>query len=225
LYIQPADGGPPRQLTADAAKDRLPRWSPDGQWISTFSDRSGRLELWKIRPDGSDLTQITGRGGSYHTWSSDGSRMAAVTGIESGGATLVFDPTRAWSEQTPEELPPFGRAPVRFRVNSWSPDGERLVGHVEAGSSGIATYSLRSHAYERLTDFGEWPVWLPDSRRVLFVAGGNAFYILDTRTKGVRKIFSVTRDVIGPPRLTRDGGMAYFTRRVTEADIWLVTMK
>lgn len=39
----------------------------------------------------------------------------------------------------------------------------------------------------------------------------------------VRKIFSVTRDVIGPPRLTRDGRTAYFSRRVTESDIWLVT--
>ena len=225
LYIARPDGTGLRQLTADAAKDRLPRWSPDGQWISTFSDRSDHLELWKIRPDGSDLRQVTGQGGSYHAWSPDGLRIAAVIGVESRGQVGVVDSTRLWKEQKVEELPPFNPPPARFRVNSWSPDGERLVGHADAGSIGIATYSLRPRTYERLTDFGVWPVWLPDSRRVLFVANGNAFFIVDARTKQVQKVFSVARDVLGPPRLTRDGTTAYFSRRVTESDIWLLTLK
>jgi Tol biopolymer transport system component len=110
-------------------------------------------------------------------------------------------------------------------VNSWSLDGERLAGHADSAKQGIMIYSLRSRKYERLTDFGQWPVWLPDSRRVLFVAGGKAFFIVDTLSKQVRKMFSVTRDVIGPPQLTRDGKTAYFSRRVTEADIWLLTLK
>lgn len=225
LYVQRSDGTGLRQVTSDAARDRVPRWSPDGTWIACFSDRSGRLELWKIRPDGSDLQQLTEGGGSYLAWSPDASRMAAVHAIEGPArkaGVWIFDPNRPWKQQTPEELPLESPA-ARFLVNSWSPDGERLVGEVL--SQGIATYSLRSRTYERLTDFGEWPVWLPDSRRVLFVANGNAFFIVDTRSKQVRKIFSVTRDVLGPPRLTRDGKTAYFSRRVTEADIWLLTLK
>ena len=67
-------------------------------------------------------------------------------------------------------------------------------------------------------------MWLPDSRRILFVADKKAFYLLDSRSKKIRKIFSVTADVIGPPRLARDG-TAYFSRRVTEADVWMVTLK
>ncbi len=223
LYIKRLDGGPPQQLTGDAAKDRFPHWSPDGQWISTMSDRSGRIELWKIRPDGSELKQMTEGGGGYHAWSPNGSRVA----VNRSGWWL-FDPAKSWNEQKPEKLPPFDVASATFRVNSWSPDGERLAGDIEVQGrgKGIVTYSLQARTYERLTDFGEWPVWLPDSRRLLFVAGGNAFYIVDAQTKHVRPIFSpVTRDVIGPPRLTRDGKTAYFSRRVTESDIWLVTMK
>jgi Tol biopolymer transport system component len=195
--------------------------------ISTMSDRSGRIELWKIRPDGSDLTQMTGNGGGYHAWSPDGSRAAVRDPVESAASTWLFDPTRSWNEQKPEELAPFDLASARFRVNSWSPDSQRLVGdmEVQGRGTGIVTYSLLLRTYERLTDFGEWPVWLPDSRRVLFVAGGNGFHIVDTRTKQIQDVFSVKRDVIGPPRLTRDGKTAYFTRRVTEADIWLVTIK
>jgi serine/threonine protein kinase len=84
---------------------------------------------------------------------------------------------------------------------------------------------LRTREYELLTDFGEWPVWLPDSRRVLFVARGKAFFILDTRSRQFTKTFSVTRDVIGPAQLAPDGKTAYFSRRVTESDIWLLTLK
>jgi len=60
---------------------------------------------------------------------------------------------------------------------------------------------------------------------VLFVTGGNAFYVLDVQTRQARRVFSVTRDVIGPPQITRDGRAIYFTRRVTEADIWLATLR
>src|SRR5258708_33676494 len=106
---------------------------------------------------------------------------------------------------------------------AWSADGEAVAGMVDDAESwgngrngsagiGIATYSLRSHKYERLTDFGQWPAWLPDNHRILFVAGGKSFFVVDTRTKQVRKIFSVTRDVIGTPRLTRHGTKAYFSR-------------
>ena len=65
----------------------------------------------------------------------------------------------------------------------------------------------------------------PSGEKALFVAGGKGFYIVDSRTKQVRKIFYVERDIIGPPRLTRDGRKVYFSRRVTEAGIWLLTLQ
>jgi Tol biopolymer transport system component len=230
LYVSHPDGTGLRQVTNDMAVDRAPRWSPDGKWIAFFSNRSGRLALWKIRPDGSELQQISeGGGGYYPTWSPDGSRIAALYGLEGPQdkqAVWIFDPNRPWKQQTAEVLPTLDGSPVPFAATSWSADGERLAGMLDdRGHGGIATYSLRSHKYESLTDFGQWPAWLPDNRHVLFVADGKAFFVFDTRSKQVRKIFSVTRDVIGPPRLTRDGTKAYFSRRVTESDIWLLTLK
>lgn len=227
LYVARPDGTGLRQVTGDAT-DRMPRWSPDGKWIAAFSSRSGRLELWKIRPDGSDLQQLTEAGGSYFAWSPDGAKMmTAGMLVGSEHTTWIFDPNRPWTAQTPEQLPPPKDLGGHFTPTSWSPDGEHVVGQLDLGGRGIAiaTYTIRSRRYERLADFGEWPQWLPDSRRVLFVANGNAFFIVDARTKQVQKIFSVTRDVIGPPRLARDGKAAYFSRRVTESDIWLLTLK
>jgi hypothetical protein len=140
------------------------------------------------------------------------------------GQVYIFDPTRPWKQQTLEMLPQLQDPRVLFLVNSWSRDGERLVGQAGLATRGIVTYSLRSGTFDRLTDFGEFPVWLADSRHVLFVSGGKDLFVLDSRSRKVQKVFSVKRDVIGPPQLSHDGREAYFSRRVIEADIWMLTL-
>jgi Tol biopolymer transport system component len=226
LFVMRGDGiGSLRQLTSDSASDRVPRWSPDGKWIAVFSDRSGPLQIWKIHPDGSGLTQVTdaATNTAYAIWSPDGKRMAAASTKTS--TTYLFDPDRPWNEQQPDTLPPPADSLQPFGPHSWSPDGRRLAGMIGAVDRGIVIYTLDTKRYDRLTTYGQWPVWLPDSRHLLFVSGGNGFYVLDRETRAVRKIFGLPRDVIGPPQLTPDGRTVYFTRRVTEADIWLATLK
>lgn len=230
LYLSRADGTGQRQLTSDSAIDRVPHWSPDGQWISFFSNRSGRLQIWKIRPDGGDLQQITDVAGeaAYSTWSPDGSRIAVHTGLAGKHPeSHIVDSSRRWGEQRPATLPPIPGSPYSLAPNSWSPDGQRLIGFAgpTSPSSGVYMYTFKSQTYEHLTDFGEWPVWLPDSRRVLFGDGGKHFWILDSQTKLTRTIYTGGRDVLGPPRLTADGRTAYYSRRVTEADIHLMTLR
>ena len=39
--------------------DVTPAWSPDGQWITFASDRTGNFEINIVRPDGSSLSQVT----------------------------------------------------------------------------------------------------------------------------------------------------------------------
>jgi eukaryotic-like serine/threonine-protein kinase len=228
VYIARSDGTGLRQLTSDAALDRQPRWSPDGNWIAFFSNRGGPYNVWKIHPDGSDLQQMTEiGGGAYIAWSPDGSAMA-TSRAPSGSVTwlaYIFNATRLWKEQTPRMLPPFEPPNGLFIVNSWSPNGEYLAGTAGLDEKGVVIYSLRTNRYERLTDYGEWPVWLPDSRRLLFVSRGREFHVIDLQTKQARKIYSSSRDVLGPPQLSRDGRAMYFTRRVTESDIWAATFK
>ena len=78
-------------------------------------------------------------------------------------------------------------------------------GQAGLAARGILTYSLRTRRFDRLTDFGGYPVWLPDSRQLMFVSAGRDFHVVDTRSRRVRKVFSAQRDIIGPPQLTREG--------------------
>ncbi|HUG40085.1 MAG TPA: hypothetical protein VMM12_06360, partial [Longimicrobiales bacterium] len=223
LYVIRGDGsGLAQQLTSDSAIDRVPRWSPDGSRILYFSSRSGAHEVWTIHPDGSDNRQVTFTSGTgIAAWSPDGSRIAA----SAPGGVAILDPSRPWDAQEVEWLP-VDSAMGRFTVNDWSPDGSTLAGTIDYGHTpGIVLYSLDTRTYERVTDFGEWPVWLPDSRRILFGSGGPGFQLLDTRTGDVGQVYSSDWDIIGPPRLTRDARQVFYSRRVTDGDVWLVTLR
>jgi Tol biopolymer transport system component/serine/threonine protein kinase len=228
LYMTRTDGsGVMSQLTGDAATDRVPRWSPDGEWISMFSDRSGKLEVWKMRVDGSELQQVTRTGGGVSAWSPDGRQLAITRGSQVADPwhDIIVDTRAPPNQQEPMWLATAPSPYPQFVPNSWSRDRRWIAGQNGYTVHGISIYSPETRTYQRLIDFGEWPVWLPDSRRILFVSGGREFQVIDTRTKVTKRVFSVVRDTLGPPRLTPDGRAAYFSRRVTESDVWLAVLQ
>jgi Tol biopolymer transport system component len=109
---------------------------------------------------------------------------------------------------------------------SWSPDGRKLAGNIRTGAPvGILVYSLESQHYERLTDFGVNPVWLSDSRRLLFQHQGK-LSLIDSRSKKVRELLSVAPNEFGNGvTISRDDRLICFSHRTTEADIWLMTLE
>jgi Tol biopolymer transport system component/tRNA A-37 threonylcarbamoyl transferase component Bud32 len=219
LYIARADASAaPRQLTEGPAIDRVPRWSPDGQWIAMFSDRTKELQVWLVRADGSDLRQVTAAPSAVAAWSPDSQRLAVS---RMGGRVSIINPHSGIDDVELELAIPQGQP---FAVNAWSPDGTLLAGQRAFNAPGIYLYSMAERRFDRLTDYGEWPVWLPDSRRLLFVTRGREYHVIDTRTRAIARAWSSVRDTLGPPRLTPDGRTLYFQRRVTEADVWVAAL-
>ncbi len=215
-----------RQLTDDPFKDRQPRWSPDGKRIAFFSDRSGKWEIWTINSDGSGLKQLTyAPGGATNPqWSPDGTRL--VYRNLGGASPSIIEVEKPWTEQSPQALPSTSDS-TNWGAWSWSPDGRKLAGNkLPAGAPGsILVYSLETQHYEKLTDFGRDPVWLNDSRRLLFHHQGK-LYLIDSQSKKVRELLSVSPNEFGfGVTISRDHRQLYFSLITTEADIWLMNLE
>ena len=59
VYTMPITGGAETQVTRDFEHCDGPDYTPDGQWIWFNGQKAGRMQLWRVRPDGSDLEQMT----------------------------------------------------------------------------------------------------------------------------------------------------------------------
>ena len=230
IFVAAPDGSGLRQLTDDAYRDRAVHWSPDGKRLAFMSNRSGKNEIWTIDPDGSGLRQITftpGKGSvQLPVWSPDGSRMAYTIGNDTA---YVIDLRKPWTEQSPQALPRAGPEEW-FQAWTWSPDGRTLAGPImqRSGlSAGIATYSFESKRYDKLTDFGLYPVWLKDGRRLVFCFK-EKLYLVDVASRKVHEIMTAalsarTGEMLGAASLSPDNSTLYFAQGTIEADIWMLT--
>ncbi len=225
LFTADRTGTPLHRLTDDVAQDIVPRWSPDGQWIAFLSDRSGKYEIWKVRPDGSDLTQMTyepDRDLIAPVWSPDSSKLLyQVRNVNS----YVIDANRPGSEQTPQALG--GQPPLGFIPMEWSPDGTMLIGWQPFNERrAIVVYRFAQQRYESFgIDFGAFPIWLNDNRRVLF-GEGRKLFVLDLMTKHWREVLALKApSQIGRYALSRDNRRLYYTSGSNEADIWLLNLQ
>ena len=105
-----SQGGISRSLADTGA---IPKWNPDGSRIGYMRigswplnrSASGKLEIWSIRPDGTDnrreLTDtVTTHGPSAFSWSPDGSSIAWVRNYPEGyGEVMVRDLTTGKQRQ------------------------------------------------------------------------------------------------------------------------------
>jgi Tol biopolymer transport system component len=223
LFISRADGSELRQLTTDMFNDRWPEWSPKGDVIAFYSDRSGKYEIWTITPSGQprQITDVPDHSPLYPKWSPSGQRMT-FTDISVRPAVVIFDPTKPWKEQTPDALPPagtgsgFGTRPV------WSPDETRLAGTV----AGVVTiYDIAARRYTPVGDVrGQVVAWLKDGRLLVGLPAG--LRLIDPGTGAGQRVAVPTFGSLSAAeaRLGRDERTIFFSLATNEADIWLVTL-
>lgn len=167
IWTIPAEHGSPRNLTrTSGVAERDPSWSPDGKWISYFSDASGEYELYLVQSDGKSdpkkVTSSTGessvpamcwKGGPY--WSPD-SRMLLFSDkrgsiylhtVESGQTRLID--TEPWAN--------FGRP-------SWSGDSQ-WIAYTRTGENqrpSVWLYNVPAAKLHQVTSgmFGDgWPTF------------------------------------------------------------------
>jgi TolB protein len=59
IWVASVAGGDPTALTDGKTRDDAPAWSPDGKHLVFVAERSGDVDLWLMRADGSGQTRLT----------------------------------------------------------------------------------------------------------------------------------------------------------------------
>jgi Tol biopolymer transport system component len=128
-------GGDERRLTTATGLDDGPEYSPDGQWIYFNSVRTGLMQIWKMKPDGSEQTQITND--EFNNWfahpSPDGKYLVflsydkSVSGHPANQDVRLRRMTIATGQIT--TVARFFGGQGTQNVPNWSPDG-RMVAFV-----------------------------------------------------------------------------------------------
>jgi eukaryotic-like serine/threonine-protein kinase len=164
------------QITTDSGLSSYPAISPDGRFMAYASDRSaeGNLDIWLRQIGGGDPIPLTRNPADDYdpTFSADGTKIAFRSERDGGGIYLVS------TLGVEEQLLVRGGYGPRF-----SPDGNWIAYWVGLPGSGFIPGS--SQVYVKPTNGGPakalptglaatfWPVWAPDSKRLLVIGKPN----------------------------------------------------
>lgn len=186
LWLVPADGGWPSQLTVSDQRQIDPAWSPDGRWIAFNSDHDGdeQWDLLIVSPKTGAVVNLTNTPDSAEegqAWSPD-SRYIAYMYKPRTSSTFEIDimdvltkRARALTSNTPKELGNTG--PL------WSPDGKQIaytqqhatgknsnifLADVATGKASLLTPHTDEHNYQA-TAFS------PDGKYLLITSNANGY--------------------------------------------------
>ena len=174
IFTIPAEKGDVRNLTnSSGSAERDPAWSPDGKYISYFSDKSGEYELVIAPQDGlgTPRTIALEKPTHYYTasWSPDSRKLVYtdtnlnvwVMDVESGKAKIVGrDP---WM------------VPQRTVNPTWSPDSKYVTyaAHLNSLYKAIFISNVETGESKQVTDGladAVWPVFDASGKYLWFFA-------------------------------------------------------
>ncbi|MAI64419.1 MAG: protease [Alteromonas sp.] len=177
VWSIPVEHGSPRALTdSSGAREHAATWSPDGQFIAWFSDRSGEYELIIANQLGKEQATITLAGKGFYdelSWSPDSNRL-----IFTDSEQQLWVANR--KNQTTKIIDANKRVnPEWHMMASWSPDSQ-YVAYTKQGVNSfreLHLYSISQRKTSQLTDGMvevTWPTW-GDSNEVLYFLGSVDF--------------------------------------------------
>jgi len=236
IWLVPAAGGWPTQLTVSDQRQTSPAWSPDDKWIAYMSDYEGdeQWDIFFVSPKTGQVVNITNTreiSEESPAWSPDGRYLAFTVKPKTSSVyeidvfdTLMRD-TRHLTTGTPKE---------KMNVNPvWSRDGKSIA-YTQQQAKGtdaniflaeLATGKstlLTPHQGEQLFSADEFS---PDGKRLLITSNaGNGYDNVGLLEIATKKIDWLTQDKweISGGNFSPDGKFVTWTANVDgNTDIYL----
>src|SRR4029077_9054793 len=126
-------GGEETRLTTAKGLDDGPEYSPDGKYVYFNTERTGHMQIWRMRADGSEQEQVTFD--EFNNWfphiSPDGQQMGfltydlSVTGHPENKDVMLR--LMSLNDNKVTVLAKLFGGQGTINVPSWSPDGKQLA--------------------------------------------------------------------------------------------------
>ncbi len=137
VYVMDAETGQEKRLTTADDLDDGPEYSPDGKHIWFNSVRSGLMQVWRMRADGSEQTQMT-HDETRNAWfphvSPDGKKVIYITyrkGDLEPNQHVANKNVELWLMPAeggrPKKLIDLFGGQGTINVNSWAPDSRHVA--------------------------------------------------------------------------------------------------
>jgi tricorn protease len=180
VWIADSHGGRATPLTRNVEMDAYPQFSPDGNWISFSSTRTGNWDIFIVPAAGGEAKRITFHDGMdiSYGWSPDGKRLIFTGRRESG------DPEMFTIDAATLKLTHLAQDYAGMAMPNYSPDGKTVVyGHFDSfpwtrpryhGSAAtqIALLDVKTGSSRYLTGDGHQHLFtrfLPDGKHLVSV--------------------------------------------------------
>jgi len=170
IFTVPAKKGNTRNLTVTpGVHEKSPIWSPDGKWISYFSDETGEDEIFLCSNDGREKVRLTTTGEGWlwgMLWSPD-SKKIAFSDREN---------TFYYVDVDSKDIVTIDRSDYSgFWDYEWSPDS-RFIVYSKRPENGISTlfiYDVENRDIHQVTpgySHSHSPAFDPDGKYLYFLA-------------------------------------------------------
>ena len=181
LWLVPAEGGWPTQLTVSDQRQTAPAWSPDGKWIAYMSDYDGdeQWDIFLVSPSTGQVVNLTNTreiAEESPTWSPDGRYLAYMVKPKTSSVfeidvyDMLMRETRHLTTGTAKNK--MNVSPIWSRDGKWivytqqqakGTDSNIFVAEVANGKSTLLT----PHQGEQLYSANDFS---PDGKQVLITA-------------------------------------------------------